>query len=171
MKTVLYCLVLLIAGCATTSTPTPPSAAGVFEPKLDKFTAPVPRGGWPGSYVGQVDFYDSSGESWHKDTPISLIIQPDAPGTLRLLGHVSLTAGRRSFFIGGIAEPLGGSIAGEYTDGSILTTTKYIYSLTLNGSFITGTIKAQNRSGSNGTFETTDIWRFSAERLTDFQLY
>ena len=169
MKIVLYCLLLLIAGCATTSTPTPPSAAGGFEPKLVKFTAPILSGSWPGSYVGQVDFYDSSGESWRKDTPISLIIQPDAPGTLRLLGHVSLTAGRRSFFIGGITEPLGGSIAGEYTDGGILTTTKYTYSLTLNDSLIIGTIKAQNRSSSNGTFEAPDIWRFNAERLTGFQ--
>ena len=169
MKTVLYYLPLLIAGCATTSTPAPPPAAEGFAPNLAKFTAPAPSGGWPGSYAGRVDFYDSRGASWRRDSPISLIIQPDEPGTLRLLGHVSLTAGRRSFFIGGIAEPPGNTIAGEHTDGGILTTTQYTYTLTLNGSFVTGTVKAQTRSGSEEAFEDADIWRFNAERLTGFQ--
>ena len=167
MKTAFYCLALLIAGCATTTTSAPPPDAGSFESKPAKFTAPAPSGGWPGSYAGRVDFYDSGIESWRKDSPISLIIQPDEPGDLRLLGHMSLTAGRRSFYIGGIAEPPGGNIAGEYIDGGILTT-RYSYALTLNGSFVTGTVKTQTRSGER-TFEDADVWRFKAERLTGFQ--
>ena len=57
--------------------------------------------------------------------------------------------------------------AGEYIDGGILTT-RYTYALTLNGSFVTGTVKTQIRSGE-GTFEDADVWRFKAERLTGFQ--
>ena len=166
-----YLAPLLAAGCATTSAPQAPPAAKAFEPQTAKFTAPAPTmtsGEWVGSYNGKVDFYSNAPGNWQKDSPISLIIQPEEEGGLRLLGHVMLTAGRRSFYIGEIAKPPGNTIAGEYTDGNSLSTTRYVYTLNLNDSFITGTVKTFTRHGATGTFESADEWRFDAKRGIGF---
>ena len=166
-----YLAPLLAAGCATTSAPQAPPAAKAFEPQTAKFTAPAPTmtsGEWVGSYNGKVDFYSNALENWQKDSPISLIIQPEEEGGLRLLGHVMLTAGRRSFYIGEIAKPPGNTIAGEYTDGNSLSTTRYVYTLNLNDSFITGTVKTSTSHAATGTFESADEWRFDAKRGIGF---
>lgn len=169
----LYFLPLLAAGCATTASPKPPPAEKAFTPKLAKFTAPASglsdEGKWTGSYAGAVDVYIGAEERWQQGRPISLIIQPEEEGGLRLLGHVMLTAGRRSFFIGGIPAPPGNTIAGEYTDANSLLTTQYIYALTLNGSLITGTVKTQTRRGPDKPLLPADEWRFDTERLTGFE--
>jgi hypothetical protein len=164
-------------GCATTPTqqPSPASEKG-FEPKLAKFTAPAPlanlgEGSWIGSYTGTVDVFIGEEERWQKGSPISLFVQPDdQEGKLRLLGHVMLTAGRRSFYIGDIDEPPGNTIAGEYTDGGILVTTKYIYALNLSGLLVAGTVKTLVRRGDEGPFRPADEWRFDAERRSTFDL-
>ena len=174
LHTCLYFLPLLAAGCATTATPKSPPTAKAFEPKLAKFTAPASgfsdEGEWIGSYSGTVDVYIGAEERWQKGSPISLIVQPEEESGLRLLGHVMLTAGRRSFFIGGIPEPPGNTIAGEYTDANSLITTKYIYALTLNGSLVTGTVKTWTRRGPDKPFRPADEWRFDANRQGSFDL-
>ena len=166
-----YIAPLLAAGCATTSARQAPTATKAFEPQTAKFTAPasiITSGEWVGSYNGKVDFYNSSVESWQKGSPISLIIHPEEEGGLRLLGHVMLTAARRSFYIGEIAKPPGNTIAGEYTDGNSLSRTRYVYTLNLNDSFISGTVKTFTNHGATGTFESADEWRFDAKRAIGF---
>lgn len=172
LRTCLYYLTpLLIAGCATTSTPQTPPATKAFEPKTAKFIAPaatIVSGDWVGSYAGTVDVFIAEEERWQQGSPISLFIQPEAGDGLRLLGHVMLTAGRRSFYIGDIAKPPGNTIAGEYTDSGILATTQYIYALNLNEGLVTGTVKTLVRHGSDETFQPADEWRFDAKRRTGF---
>lgn len=172
LRTCLLCLTPLLAvGCATTAPAPPPPAQKAFEPEAAKFTAPAPTlasDEWIGSYAGKVDVYIDDEERWQKGSPISLFIQPEDEGGLRLLGHVMLTAGRRSFFIGDIAKPPGNTIAGEYTDGGMLATTRYIYALNLNGNLVTGTVKTLVRHGADETFRPADEWRFDAVRRAGF---
>ncbi len=170
-----YVFPLLAASCATTSTPQAAPATKAFEPLATRFTATAPtvvNGEWKGSYVGTVDVYIADEELWQKDSPISLFIQPDGGVEgglgLRLLGHVMLTAGRRSFYIGEIDRPSGNTIAGEYLDSGILTTTKYIYTLNRNAGLVTGTVKTLVRQSFEETFQPADEWRFNAKRLTGF---
>jgi hypothetical protein len=162
-----YLAPLLTVGCATTATQQAPPAAKAFEPKTAKFTAAaltIASDEWVGSYNGKVDFYNSALENWQKDSPISLIIQPEEEGGLRLLGHVMLTAGRRSFYIGDITKPPGNTIAGAYTDSNSLSTTRYVYTLNLSDSFITGTVKTFISQGATELFQPADEWRFDAKR-------
>jgi len=169
----LYSLhLLLVAGCASTAPAKPPAPEKRPDPHPGRFAAPTAsttaEQNWIGSYVGTVDFYIGAEERWQKDSPISLFIQPEEGSGLRLLGHVMLTAGRRSFYIGKIGEPPGNTIAGEYTDDGILVTTRYIYALNLNGALATGTVKTQVRSHSEEGFQPADEWRFDVERRTTF---
>ena len=94
--------------------------------------------------------------------------------TALLLTLVSVVAAcgsdRSVFFIGGIPEPPGNTIAGEYTDANSLITTKYIYALTLNGSLVTGTVKTWTRRGPDKPFRPADEWRFDANRQGSFDL-
>lgn len=158
---------VLLCSCAANRLPQPATTAAAAAPVVWRFVAPPARvesDTWLGSYSGTADIYLAEREEWQREAPIQLFVQSDSDSTLRILGHMDLSASRSSFYIGQIAISPTQLLAGTYSEQG--ASSRYDYSLTRSGDAITGFVKMHQHSGTSSAFIPGDEWHFNAARST-----
>ena len=159
----------LLCSCAANRPPQPAPSAAAATPAVGRFIAPPARvesDTWLGSYSGTADICLPEREVWQRAAPIQHFVQSDSDSTLRILGHMDLSASRSSFYIGHIAISPTQLLAGTYSEEGPLSSSRYDYSLTRSGDAITGFVKMHQRSGTSSIFIPGDEWHFNAARST-----
>lgn len=160
---------VFLYSCAANRPPQPIPSTAAAAPAVGRFVAPpvhVESDTWLGSYSGTAEIYLAEREEWQRAAPIQLFVQSDSDSTLRILGHMDLSASRSSFYIGHIAISPTQLLVGTYSEEGPLASSRYDYSLTRSGDAITGFVKMHQRNGTNSAFIPGDEWHFNAARST-----